>query len=109
MQAPKLRIPDTLLLNVGVCLIYFIAAKIGFKLAFVNASATAVWPPSGIAVASLLIFGYRIWPAILLGAYIANITTAGNLITSVFIAAGNLSEGLLAYYLIRMYARGIRA
>jgi len=57
--------------------VYFIAGKLGLKLAFVNASATAVWPPAGIALAAFLIFGYRVWPGNLLGAFLVNLTTAG--------------------------------
>jgi integral membrane sensor domain MASE1 len=60
-----------------VTVVYFIAGKLGLKLAFVNASASAVWPPSGIALAALLLLGYRTWPAIFLGAFLVNLTTAG--------------------------------
>lgn len=41
---------------------YFFADKLGLKLAFENASATAVWAPTGIALASFILLGYRIWP-----------------------------------------------
>ena len=47
-----------------------------------NPSASAVWPPTGIALAATLLLGYRIWPAILLGAFLVNITTAGTPATS---------------------------
>ena len=39
---------------------YLIAGKLGLKLAFANASATAVWPPTGIALAAFLLIGYRV-------------------------------------------------
>ena len=61
------RFPTALMLAL-LALIYFIAGKLGLKLAFVNASASAVWPPAGIALAALLLFGYRAWPAIFVGA-----------------------------------------
>jgi integral membrane sensor domain MASE1 len=60
-----------------LAVIYLIADKLGLRLAFVNPSATAVWPPTGIALAALLLLGYQVWPAIFLGAFLTNITTAG--------------------------------
>ena len=82
--------------------VYFAAAKLGLMLAFVHASATAVWPPTGIALASMLLLGPRVWPAILLGAFLANVTTAGNLWTSLGIATGNTLEGVLGAWLVTL-------
>src|SRR5713226_7745546 len=89
--------------------IYLVAGKLGLKLAFVNASATAVWPCTGIALAALLILGYRVWPGIWLGAFLLNWTTAGSVLTSVGIATGNTLEGVLGAYLVNRYARGRNA
>jgi PAS domain S-box-containing protein len=86
--------------------VYFAAAKLGLMLAFVHASATAVWPPTGIALASMLLLGPRVWPAILLGAFLANVTTAGNVWTSLGIATGNTLEGLLGAFLVTRFASG---
>jgi len=47
--------------------VYFVAGKLGLTLAFVNASASPVWPPAGLALAALLLLGYRVWPAVFLG------------------------------------------
>src|SRR5258708_38410727 len=52
---------------------YFVAGKLGLNLASVHASATAVWPCTGIALAAFLIFGFRVWPAILVGALLVNL------------------------------------
>jgi diguanylate cyclase (GGDEF)-like protein len=93
----------------AVCAAYVVAGKLGLRLAFVNPSATPVWPPTGIALAALLLAGYEAWPAILVGAFIVNITTAGSMATSIGIAAGNTLEGLLGAYLVTRYARGRRA
>src|SRR6185437_10321860 len=86
--------------------VYFAAGKFGLKLAFVNASATAVWPPTGIALAAFLLLGYRVWPAILLGAFLVNLFTAGTVWTSLGIAAGNTLEGAFCFYLTQRFARG---
>ena len=88
---------------------YFVAGKLGLKLAFVNASATAVWPCTGIALAAFLILGYRAWPAILAGAFLVNYATAGTLATSLGIAAGNTLEGVVGCYLINRFAAGRHA
>jgi diguanylate cyclase (GGDEF)-like protein len=93
----------------ALAVVYFAAGKLGLKLASVNASATAVWPCTGIALAALLILGYRLWPGILAGAFLVNLTTAGSLATSIGIAIGNTLEGVAACYLVSRFAGGPRA
>lgn len=88
---------------------YFAAGKMGLRLAFVNSSATAVWPATGIALAGLLIWGYRMWPGILLGAFLVNVTTTGTVATSVGIAVGNTLEGLVGSWLVNRFAGGRKA
>jgi diguanylate cyclase (GGDEF)-like protein len=89
--------------------VYFAAGKLGLKLAFVNASATAVWPCTGIALAAFLILGYRVWPAILAGAFLVNQTTAGSVPTSLGISVGNTLEGVVGCYLVTRFAAGRKA
>jgi putative nucleotidyltransferase with HDIG domain len=91
---------------VGLGAIYFVAAKLGLKLAYYYPSATPVWPPTGIALAVLLLIGYRAWPGIFLGAFLANLTTAGTVWTSLGIAAGNTLEGVVGAFLVSRYANG---
>ena len=86
--------------------VYFAAAKVGLMLAFVHASATAVWPPTGIALAAILMLGYRVWPGILLGAFLANVTTEGTAATAAGIAVGNTLQGLVGAYLVNRFAGG---
>jgi diguanylate cyclase (GGDEF)-like protein len=93
----------------GLAVLYFVAAKLGLKLAHVNVSATAVWPGTGIALAAFLIHGYRAWPAILAGAFLVNFTTAGTLATSLGIAIGNTLEGVFGCYLVNRFAAGSHA
>jgi integral membrane sensor domain MASE1 len=61
----------------ALAVVYFGAAKLGLKFAFFNPSATALWAPTGITLAAFLIFGFRVWPGAFLGAFLANLTTAG--------------------------------
>ena len=86
--------------------VYFVAGKLGLSLAFVHASATAVWPPTGIALAALLLYGNHMWPAIFLGAFLVNVTTAGSIASSLGIAAGNTLEALLGVWLVKRWAGG---
>lgn len=87
---------------------YFVAGKAGLRLAFLQPSASPVWPPAGIAVAALLVLGNRAWPAIFLGAFFVNLTTAGNISTSLCIASGNTLEALCGSWLVNRYAGGTR-
>src|SRR3989475_7078792 len=84
--------------------VYFAAAKRGLRLALYHPSATPVWPPTGIALASMLLLGYRAGPGIFLGAFLANLTTYGTVWTSLSIATGNTLEGLVGTYLVNKYA-----
>ena len=87
-------------------LLYFVAGKLGLTLAFVNASASAVWPPTGLAIAALLLLGHAYWPAILIGAFAVNLTTSGDLASSMGIAAGNTLEAVIAAGLLTSWAGG---
>src|SRR5690349_10647604 len=83
-----------------------VAGKLGLKLAFVNASATAVWPGTGIALAACLLFGRGVWPAIFVGAFFVNVTTAGGLFSSLGIATGNTLEAVIGSLLLDRFATG---
>ncbi|MDQ4071286.1 MAG: MASE1 domain-containing protein, partial [Actinomycetota bacterium] len=54
---------------------YIASAKLGLGLAYAHGSVTAVWPPTGIALAALVVWGPRFWPGVALGALVANLTT----------------------------------
>src|SRR5262245_23701094 len=98
-----------LLRLVLVFLLYFGAGKFGLTLAFLNASATAIWPPTGIALAAFLLLGPGVWPAILAGAFLVNLTNSGSVAASIAIAVGNSLEGAVGAYLVRHLANGPRA
>jgi len=87
-------------------LVYVIAGKFGLMLASLHASASPVWPPAGIALAALLVLGYRAWPAIFVGAFLVNVTTAGNVATSLAVASGNTLEAVCGAWLVNRFAGG---
>lgn len=59
-----------------LAVLYFICGKLGLLLAIPPGYATAVWPPSGIAVALLLVFGVRAWPGVWAGSFLVNVSTS---------------------------------
>jgi PAS domain S-box-containing protein len=85
---------------------YVVFGLTGLSVASLHPSATPVWPPTGWALAALLIGGLRLWPAVFLGAFIVNVTVAGALATSLGIAAGNTAEAVVGAVLVRRFARG---
>jgi signal transduction histidine kinase/integral membrane sensor domain MASE1/ActR/RegA family two-component response regulator len=101
--------PDTfrfknLAIIIAVAAIYFLAAKLGLSLAFLNASVSPVWPPTGVAIAVCLWLGYRAAPGVLLGALLANyLLTDVSVATATVISIGNTMEAVAAVYLIRRF------
>ena len=89
--------------------VYVGGGRFGLSLAFVNASASAVWPPTGIALAALLLRGNRLWPGVFLGALVVNILTPVPVGTAVGIAIGNTLEAVLGAWLVNRFAGGWRA
>jgi signal transduction histidine kinase len=65
--------------------------------------ATAIWPPSGIAVAAMLLAGNRLWPAVWVGSFLANLTIDASLIASTVIATGSTLQSLAIAQLVRRH------
>src|SRR5215212_6282906 len=95
--------------TIGLCLVvavvYFAGAELGLSLASLHENVTAVWPPTGIAIASLLLFGPRVLPGVFLGALAANIPTSLPIPFAFGIAIGNTLEALAAWFLLRRSKR----
>jgi integral membrane sensor domain MASE1 len=92
-----------LLLALALALVYFGSAKLGLTLAFSNESVTAVWPPTGIALAALVLWGRGLWPGVLLGAFLANVTTDVPVYTAAGIAVGNTLEAVVGAWLLERF------
>ncbi|MGZ5059065.1 MAG: CHASE domain-containing protein [Methylobacter sp.] len=98
----------------GLAVAYFITGKFGVFLAIPPGYATAIWPPSGIALAAILIYGYRLWPGILLGSFLVNISatlTTGSvaetltaIVTTLIIGGGASLQAVAGAYLVRRFA-----
>ncbi|MEP6743746.1 MAG: MASE1 domain-containing protein [bacterium] len=101
MTRLKLRTPHSLLVAGAISIVYFAAAEFGLSLASVHTNVSPIWPPTGVAIAALLIFGRSLWPAIFVGALAANLLTHISVATAAGIAVGNTLEALTAWYLLR--------
>jgi len=95
-------------LTVVLALAYFITARLSLALAIPPGYATAVWPAAGIALASVLLAGSRVWPGIWLGAAASNLMVQGSPLLAAIIATGNSLEAVIAAALIVRYADGGR-
>jgi signal transduction histidine kinase/integral membrane sensor domain MASE1 len=98
------RVFATGVLIVTIAAVYVGAAKFGLSLAFeaeVAEQVTLVWPPTGIALSAILLFGYRVWPGIALGAFVANATHHEPFGTACGIALGNTLEAVVGAWLLQ--------
>ena len=110
------RLPHLLRILI-VAISYFILARLSLLLSFQSSNATPIWPPSGFAFAMILLFGYRITPGILLGAFAANLAVFrldhdADLSTaswvSFIISIGNTAEAITGYYLLKKLIPGVK-
>jgi MASE1 len=87
--------------------VYVAGAKAAFALAFVQTSIAPIWPPSGIALAAVLLLGRRAVPGVALGALLFNASTSVPLWVSAAIALGNTLEALAGAWLLRRADFGV--
>src|SRR5262249_28733375 len=105
MQNRAVRPGGALIAQAGLLLLlaalYLLAAKAGLRLASVAAQVPVIWPASGTALAAVLLLGRRAWPAIWLGAFVANLTSHAGPAASILIACGNTGEALAGAWLLQ--------
>ena len=83
------------LVGLATAAVYFVAAKGGLLLALEGAPVTTVWPPTGIALAAVVLLGSPwVWRGIALGAFLANLTANAPVATAAVIAIGNTLEAV---------------
>jgi len=87
-----------------IALSYFLTGYLGLQLSFFGSSVTLVWPPSGIALAAMIFWGWRYFPAVLVGALMVNLATSPSIAASIMIAGGNTLAAVLPALLIRRLA-----
>src|SRR5262245_32847821 len=89
---PKVRAWASVL---ALASVYVGIARLGLAMDAVAGFATLVWPPTGIALAALLMFGYRLWPGIAVGAFVVNLWMGAKVPVALGIAVGNTAEALI--------------
>lgn len=85
----------------GVGAVYYVTARLSLRLSLVERNVTPIWPPTGIAVAALLVYGRRVWPAIAGAAFLVNLPISPSALTAGTIAAGNTIAPVAAVLLLR--------
>ena len=73
---------------IAIAVAYFGLAASALLIPWVNPASTPLWPPSGLALALVVLRGYRVWPAILIGAFFATAVAGGALSEAICIAVG---------------------
>jgi PAS domain S-box-containing protein len=81
--------------------VYYGAAKLGLDLSVAHGVITPVWAPTGIALAALVLLGPRLWPAVLLAAFLANATNGASVSVALAISVGNTLEAVVGSALLR--------
>ncbi|MEU5536086.1 MASE1 domain-containing protein [Streptomyces sp. NPDC020362] len=102
VRRERLRHGGRVALEMGaLAALYFGSAKLGLIQELVRHQVTPLWPPSGIAVAGLLILGLRVWPGIALGAFLVNVSLGPSPLAVLAIMAGNTLAPVCSYALLR--------
>ncbi len=86
---------------VSVLVAYFVGGAVGLAIPFTTGNVSPVWPPAGIALGAMLVVGYRIWPAVAIGAFLVNFFTAIPPLAALGIAVGNTLSPLTGAWLLR--------
>ncbi|MGW3659183.1 MASE1 domain-containing protein [Streptomyces sp. NPDC005151] len=89
------------LLVLAVAAAYYGAAQLGLLEQLVRGQVTPLWPPTGIALAGLLVFGLRVWPGIAIGAFLANVSIGPTALTVLVIMVGNTLAPVCSYLMLR--------
>lgn len=84
-----------------VAALYYGAARLGLLQQLVRDQVTPLWPPTGVALAALLVLGVRVWPGIALGAFFVNVFLGPSVLAVLAITAGNTLAPLAALLMLR--------
>jgi signal transduction histidine kinase len=93
-------------LNLALAAVYVVVARLGLRLDAVSGFATLVWPATGISLAAMLLFGYRVWPGVAAGALITNLGIGAPAAVACGIAVGNTLEALAGAWAMKRLTGG---
>ena len=86
-----------------LAIVYHLAARLGLSMAYLQDNTSPVWPPTGIAIAALLIFGVSRWPGITLGVLLGSLLTGAPFNLAIGMSIGNTFEALIGAYILQRY------
>ena len=102
LPSPRLTVSAQYLVEFALVLVaYFLGGKVGLAIPFTSGNVSPVWPPAGIALVAMLVVGYRIWPAVAIGAFLVNFFTPIGPEAALGIAVGNTVGPLTGAWLLR--------
>ncbi len=93
-----------LLKILGLAVVYHLAARLGLSMAYVQANTSPVWPPTGISIAALLLFGTNLWPGVSLGVLLGSLLTGAPLNLALGMMLGNTLEAWAIAYSLKKLA-----
>jgi signal transduction histidine kinase len=88
-----------------LAVVYHFAARLGLSMAYLQSNTSPVWPPTGIALAALLIFGLSRWPGITLGVLLGSLLTGAPFDLALGMALGNTLEALVGAFILQRYVK----
>jgi signal transduction histidine kinase/integral membrane sensor domain MASE1 len=88
---------------IGLAIIYHLGARLGLLMAHVQPNTSPVWPPTGIALAALLILGIKYWPGVALGVMLGFLVNNNPLDVSIGLTIGNTLEAVAGAYLLKRF------
>jgi serine phosphatase RsbU (regulator of sigma subunit)/integral membrane sensor domain MASE1 len=80
---------------------YILCGVVGLAVPFTSGNVSPVWPAAGVALAAMLAIGRRVWPAVLIGAFLVNLFTPIPPVAALAIAVGNTAGPVAAALLLR--------
>jgi signal transduction histidine kinase/ActR/RegA family two-component response regulator len=89
--------------GVGLFLICIIGGRIGLSIHAVDTFVPLAWPVTGIAIAALMLYGYRLWPAVALAVFALYFSVGAGFFVSLGIASGATLESLAGVYFLKHY------
>ena len=103
------RIARHLALLTALAAAYAVAGILGLRLGLLDPTASAVWAPTGLAIAACILLGTAAWPAIFAGALVVGLSTTRSVPVALAIAVGNTLEAVVGAWLVARWADGRHA
>src|ERR1700692_2314587 len=103
-KSPAKRNLTTFTRVVILIALYFLGGLLGKETSFLSGNVALVWPPAGIALAAILLFGHRFWPGVALGAVLFSLMNGMPFgFFTLGTAIGNTMGAIVCAYLLKKF------